>query len=74
MDGDKGHRRFEPVFSDSELLARIDERTIKLERDVSNHLRHHWMALLAAIAAAMTSAGALAVFVFTWWLKLRGGV
>ncbi len=73
MNGNKGHRRFEPVFSDSELLARIDERTQKTERDIANHLYHHWMVALAAIAAAMTSAGALAVFVFTWWLK-RGGM
>lgn len=74
MDGNEGHRRFEPVFSDSELLARIDERTLKMERDIANHLHHHWMALLAAIAAALTSAGALAVFVFTWWWLQRGGM
>lgn len=38
--------------SDHDLLIRIDERVQKIDKCLSNHLRHHWaitMALLAAV-------------------------
>ena len=44
-------------LSDHDLLIRIDERVQKLDRCMTNHLRHHWMVTVAALPAA---AGAVA--------------
>ena len=44
-------------LSDHDLLIRIDERVQKLDRCMTNHLRHHWMVTVAALTAA---AGAVA--------------
>jgi len=49
-------------ISDHDLLIRIDERVKKLDRCMTNHLRHHWAVTLAAFSAAVTLAAALAYF------------
>ena len=46
--------------SDHDLLIRIDERVSKLDRCMTNHLRHHWVVTVAAVTAVFTAAGALA--------------
>jgi len=46
-------------MSDHDLLIRIDERVAKLERCMTNHLKHHWAVTLAALSAAVTLAVAL---------------
>ena len=41
--------------SDHDLLIRIDERVRKLDRCMSNHLRHHWVVTAAALTALLTA-------------------
>ncbi|HUU82863.1 MAG TPA: hypothetical protein VM243_05095 [Phycisphaerae bacterium] len=48
-------------LSDHDLLIRIDERVEKLDRCMSNHLKHHWAITLAAIMALLAAAGTLLV-------------
>jgi len=35
--------------SDHDLLIRIDERVLKLDRAMTNHLTHHWAVTLALV-------------------------
>ena len=37
--------------SDHDVLIRVDCRTEKIERCLSNHLRHHWMVTMAIVVA-----------------------
>jgi len=39
--------------NDHDLLIRIDERVEKLDRCMTNHLRHHWAVTMTALAAAL---------------------
>ena len=48
-------------LSDHDLLIRIDERVEKLDRCMSNHLKHHWAITLAAVGALFAAAGTLLV-------------
>ena len=52
-------------ITDHDLLIRIDERVSKLDRCMTNHLRHHWMVTLAALAAAFTAVTTLLVSLAT---------
>lgn len=52
-------------LSDHDLLIRIDERVEKLDRCMSNHLKHHRTITLAVIGAFLAAAGALLVKVLT---------
>jgi len=42
-------------MSDHDLLIRIDERVSKLDRCMTNHLRHHWVVTAAALTALLTA-------------------
>ena len=42
-------------ITDHDLLIRIDERVQKLDRCMSNHLRHHWVVTAAALTALLTA-------------------
>jgi len=41
--------------SDHDLLIRIDERVRKLDRCLTNHLRHHWAVTLLALGAVVSA-------------------
>lgn len=41
--------------TDHDLLIRIDERVQKLDRCMSNHLKHHWVVTAAALTALLTA-------------------
>ena len=43
------------TVSDHDLLIRIDERVQKLDRCMSNHLKHHWVVTAAALTALLTA-------------------
>ena len=43
-------------MSDHDLLIRIDERVNKLDRCMTNHLRHHWVVTTAALTARVVVA------------------
>ena len=51
------------AMSDHDLLIRIDERVLKMDRCITNHLRHHWAVTLAAVTATLTALGAAAAVV-----------
>ena len=40
--------------SDHDLLIRIDERVTKLDRCMTNHLRHHWAVTVLALGAVVS--------------------
>jgi len=42
-------------ITDHDLLIRIDERVSKLDRCMTNHLRHHWVVTTAALTALLTA-------------------
>lgn len=42
-------------ISDHDLLIRIDEQVKKLDRCMTNHLKHHWAVTLAAITAMLSA-------------------
>jgi len=44
-------------ITDHDLLIRIDERVSKLDRCMSNHLRHHWVVTAAALTALLDCRG-----------------
>ncbi|KKN77442.1 hypothetical protein LCGC14_0360010 [marine sediment metagenome] len=39
--------------NDHDLLIRIDERTMKIDTCLSNHLKHHWAITLALLATVL---------------------
>jgi len=41
--------------SDHDLLIRIDERVRKLDRCMTNHLRHHWAVTMLALGAVVSA-------------------
>ena len=41
--------------SDHDLLIRIDERVTKLDRCMTNHLRHHWAVTMLALGAVVSA-------------------
>jgi len=45
----------------NDLLIRLDERTAKLDRDMSNHLKSHLRYSIMAWTAALTAIGALII-------------
>ena len=51
--------------SDHDLLIRIDERVKKLDRCMSNHLKHHWVMTTAVLVAFLTALGGLLVRLLT---------
>ena len=42
-------------LTDHDLLIRIDERVSKLDRCMTNHLKHHWVVTAAALTALLTA-------------------
>jgi len=42
-------------LTDHDLLIRIDERVTKLDRCMTNHLRHHWAVTLLALGAVVSA-------------------
>jgi len=46
-------------LTDHDLLIRIDERVRKLDRCMTNHLRHHWAIMIAAVSALLMMAATL---------------
>ena len=40
--------------TDHDLLIRIDERVLKLDTCMSNHLKHHWAVTIAALGAGFS--------------------
>ena len=53
----------EKPTSDHDLLIRIDERVQKLDRCMTNHLKHHWVVTVAALTAFV---GAVVTLVVSW--------
>lgn len=47
------------LINDHDLLIRIDERTIKIDECLRNHLKHHWV----IITLGLTLVGGLIVSV-----------
>jgi len=47
------------------LLIRVDERTLHLEKQMDNHLRHHMRRDLALLIVALTTAGTALVAVLS---------
>jgi hypothetical protein len=41
--------------NDHDLLIRIDERVEKLDRCMTNHLRHHWAVTMLALGAVVSA-------------------
>lgn len=59
MNGERDHDNRERT--DHDLLLRIDERTQKLDRCMTNHLAHHWAVTLASIVAFLTALVSMAI-------------
>lgn len=51
--------------SDHDLLVRIDERVLRLDNLLKNHLRQHQAVVLAAIVAFFTGCTALVLTMLT---------
>ena len=47
--------------TDHDLLIRIDERVQKLDRCMTNHLRHHWAVTMLALGAVLSAALSLLI-------------
>ena len=46
-------------ITDHDLLIRIDERQQKLDRCMTNHLKHHWVVTVAALTALLAALGTM---------------
>ena len=40
-------------MNDHDLLVRIDERTITMSKQFSNHIKHHWMVTIPVLVIAL---------------------
>ena len=52
-------------MTDHDLLTRIDERVLKLDKCMTNHLAHHWAVTVASIGAVLTALAALLIALVT---------
>jgi len=48
--------------NDHDILLELKTDVCWIKKIVGNHLRHHWMVTLAALAAALSSIGTLIIF------------
>jgi len=46
-------------LTDHDLLTRIDERVLKLDRCMTNHLAHHWALTIAVAGAGLAALASL---------------